>query len=129
MIDLAQHREDYAKFLLDCNTSAEEVQEYTDFPNYKETPIAGLALGPSEIEGTGVFATQNFGHLTNLGKALDGETRSMLGRYVNHGRYPNAFFVKQHSGDIYAITGRDILAGEEITYDYRQTLWVALHAK
>lgn len=89
-----------------------------------------VALHPSPIHGTGVFASFPVAAFEVIGPArLDGK-RTPLGRYTNHSATPNAFFVKSNNGDIYAMASRDIRGcqggdnGEEITVDYYQALKV-----
>lgn len=87
-----------------------------------------VTLHPSPIHGTGVFASFPVDAFEVIGLArIDGK-RTPLGRYTNHSSNPNAFFVKNDSGDIYAMALRDIHGcsggdnGEEITVDYMQAL-------
>jgi hypothetical protein len=87
-----------------------------------------VALHPSPIHGTGVFASFPIAAFEVIGPArLDGK-RTPLGRYTNHSATPNAFFVKNDNGDIYAMASKSIRGcsggdnGEEITVDYYQAL-------
>lgn len=89
-----------------------------------------VAMHPSPIHGTGVFSSFPIAAFEVIGPArLDGK-RTPLGRYTNHSANPNAFFVKNDNGDIYAMASRDIRGcqggdnGEEITVDYYQALKV-----
>lgn len=89
-----------------------------------------VALHPSPIHGTGVFSSFPIASFEVIGPARLAGKRTPLGRYTNHSANPNAFFVKNDSGDIYAMASRDIRGcqggdnGEEITVDYCQALKV-----
>lgn len=85
-----------------------------------------VALHPSPIHGTGVFSSFPIAAFEVIGPARLNGKRTPLGRYTNHSANPNAFFVKNDNGDIYAMAFRDIRGcqggdnGEEITVDYYQ---------
>lgn len=87
-----------------------------------------VALHPSPIHGTGVFSSFPITAFEVIGPARLAGKRTPLGRYTNHSANPNAFFVKNDEGDIYAMASRDIRGcqggdnGEEITVDYYQAL-------
>lgn len=89
-----------------------------------------VALHPSPIHGTGIFSSFPIASFEVIGPARLAGKRTPLGRYTNHSANPNAFFVKNDSGDIYAMASRDIRGcqggdnGEEITVDYYQALKV-----
>jgi hypothetical protein len=87
-----------------------------------------VALHPSPIHGTGVFASFPINAFEVIGPARLNGKRTPLGRYANHSANPNAFFVKNDNGDIYAMASKSIRGcsggdnGEEITVDYYQAL-------
>ena len=95
---------------------------------FPEGSAPKVALHPSPIHGTGVFASFPIASFEIIGPArLEGK-RTPLGRFTNHSMNPNAFFVKNDDGDIYLMSCRDIRGcsggdnGEEITVDYHQAL-------
>jgi hypothetical protein len=95
---------------------------------FPEGSAPKVTLRPSPIHGTGVFASFPISAFEVIGPArLDGK-RTPLGRYTNHSANPNAFFVKNDNGDIYAMAFKDIRGcsggdnGEEVTVDYMQAL-------
>lgn len=90
-----------------------------------------VQIGPSAIEGKGLFATGAFAVNELIVPArLDGK-RTPAGRYTNHSKTPNAEMVMDEYGDIYLFSTREIAGckggalGEEITIDYRQALGLA----
>jgi hypothetical protein len=95
---------------------------------FPEGSAPKVALHPSPIHGTGVFASFPINAFEVIGPARLNGKRTPLGRYANHSANPNAFFVKHDNGDIYAMAFKDIRGcaggdnGEEITVDYMQAL-------
>ena len=89
-----------------------------------------VTLHQSPIHGIGTFASFPIAAFEVIGPARIAGKRTPLGRYTNHSVNPNAFFVKNDNGDIYAMASRDIRGcqggdnGEEITVDYYQALKV-----
>ena len=109
---------------------SENETDQTPFPpgDYK------VQIGPSQIEGKGLFATGGFAPNELIVPArLDGK-RTPAGRYTNHSKTPNAEMVMDVYGDIYLFSTREIAGckggalGEEITIDYRQALGLALRS-
>lgn len=84
-----------------------------------------LQPGQSQIEGKGLFATAPYavGDQIGMVRLLSGWT--MLGKYINHAKEPNAIPVLLHSGDVMLQAIQPIEGnlggrlGEEITVDYR----------
>lgn len=106
---------------------SEDTSDQIPFPqgDYK------VAVGPSKIEGKGLFATGAIDANELIAPArLDG-LRTPAGRYINHSRTPNAEMVLGDTGNAYVFSLRPIsgckggLPGEEITVDYRQVLALA----
>lgn len=95
---------------------------------FPEGSAPKVTLHRSPIHGTGVFASFPIGAFEVIGPARVNGKRTPLGRYANHSAHPNAFFVKNDNGDIYAMASNDIRGcsggdnGEEITVDYMQAL-------
>ena len=87
-----------------------------------------VQVSDSGIEGQGLFATApiDFGEI--IGPARISGKRTIVGRYTNHAKEPNARAVRWPSGDISfqaikAISGnKGGHLGDEITVDYRQVL-------
>lgn len=84
----------------------------------------------SPIHGTGVFAVNRIqpGEVIGPG-TLNGGGRTVLGRYVNHAKSPNAAFWIE-GGELILVAIKPIhgmrggFDGEEITVDYRQSVKV-----
>lgn len=128
----AQNREDFQGVITAFGMDQEFVdsisQAEDDQIPFPEGSAPKVALHPSPIHGTGVFASFPIASFEIIGPArLEGK-RTPLGRFTNHSMNPNAFFVKNDDGDIYMMSCRDIRGcsgggnGEEITVDYHQAL-------
>lgn len=130
----SEDNEDFEAALADLGLNAltvrqisENLDDQTPFPqgDYK------VAVGPSPIEGKGLFATGAIAANELIAPARIAGLRTPAGRYTNHSRTPNAEMVLADSGDIYLFSLRPIHGcrggelGEEITIDYRQTLRLA----
>lgn len=128
----AHDREDFqdviAAFGLDQAFVDSISQAEDDQIAFPEGTAPKVTLHPSPIHGTGVFASFPINAFEVIGPARIGGKRTPLGRYTNHSAHPNAFFVKNDNGDIYAMASKDIRGcsggdnGEEITVDYMQAL-------
>lgn len=81
----------------------------------------------SNIHGYGMFCSYPVDKDICLGPALLDGKRTPLGRYTNHSKSPNAYPVRESSGDIYFWAARNINGchggdnGEEVTVNYRDT--------
>lgn len=94
---------------------------YRPLPDY-------LTLGISEIEGTGVFATEKLEANLDLGMThikvpiINGYIRTPLGGFVNHTEAANCYLVQKLDWDDYRVfhlcTMRPIKKGEELTLNY-----------
>jgi SET domain-containing protein len=92
-------------------------QMYKPLPNY-------VTIKSSEIEGLGLFATDNINANHNIGvshvqdpRFEDGYCRTPLGGFFNHSETPNCKVV--YDGPfIYLVTLKNIMAGEELTVTY-----------
>lgn len=117
-----------AAFGMDEEFVASISQAEDDQISFPEGSAPKVALHPSPIHGTGVFASFPIAAFEVIGPARVDGKRTPLGRYTNHSAHPNAFFVKNDNGDIYAMASADIRGcsggdnGEEITVDYAQAL-------
>lgn len=87
---------------------------------YQPLP-SSLTIKKSEIDGLGLFATQDIEKGSNLGLShfYWGTTlmRTPLGGFYNHSDDPNVIKEKTDSR-LFLVTLRDIKAGEEITCSY-----------
>lgn len=82
-------------------------------------------ITPSDIEGMGVRAMRPFSTEQQIAIARTAEgDRTIYGRYLNHSDTPNAHLHKNLRNELELIlrASAPILAGEEITIDYRTTL-------
>ena len=92
--------------------------------NYYRPLPALVTIKQSGIEGLGLFATRDIDHPLELGmthyhepRYPDGYIRTPLGGFINHSETPNCQ-VREHLGNLYLVTLRDIEAGEELTLRY-----------
>ena len=126
--DRADFQDVIASFGMDEEFVASISQAEDDQIPFPEESAPKVALHPSPIHGTGVFASFPISAFEVIGPARLNGKRTPLGRYTNHSATPNAFFVKNDDGDIYAMASNDICGcsggdnGEEITVDYMQAL-------
>ena len=95
---------------------------------YRPLPDA-VEIGPSVIEGVGLFAKDNIERGTNLGmshlKLGQRKIRTPLGGFLNHSEHPNCFRSKLRFTDGNChytmwnlMTLVDIQDGEELTIKY-----------
>lgn len=93
-------------------------KEYTYRPLPKE-----LFIGFSDIEGNGVFASEEIAKDTNLGishKLVDNELiRLPLGGFINHDKEENCTLI-QKDNNFYLYTIKDIEVDEELVIDYNK---------
>ena len=118
-------RIDYNAFLAQMGMTYEQVHSITsietdliDMPNGISTE-----LRDSPIHGQGLFATQVFrlGDMVCPGRLNDKRTPG--GRFINHSANSNIIPVKI-GDDIYAQATRDIMVGDELLVDYRDSVRV-----
>ena len=91
---------------------------YKPLPDYitiKESPISGL----------GLFATEKINAHALIGithhprkESEDGYIRTPLGGFGNHSDDPNCSKILMEDGSWWITTNQDIMAGEEITWQY-----------
>ena len=88
---------------------------------YRPLPKS-LTIAESDIDGLGLFATENIFAKTTLGHthydSIDhGRVRSPLGGFINHSDNPNCFIVVETDWSrMYTV--RPIMQGEELTVYY-----------
>lgn len=129
-----EDRQDFREFLAEYNLDADVVRQQSE--NEVDQIVVPFGSYPvkvadSAIEGKGIFATADIASGSIIAPGRLGEFRTIVGRYTNHAKAPNARFVLQENSivlqairDIKGCAGgRD---GEEITVDYRDYLRRAL---
>lgn len=125
---IQRDRQDFLA-MLDKYGIPEEVvyRESRDKRNIVHLDMAALdvEIKRSLIQGRGVFCKRDLLGNSCVGAARINGRRTQLGRLTNHSKYPNCTLFVDASGDIGLGTLRTILAGEELTVDYRQSLSLA----
>jgi len=123
--------QDYYKVLEEFGLDQEDVRKQTlneddqiPFPNGSYS----IQVSKSDIDGKGMFATSSFNIDEVIAPArLEGK-RTPAGRYVNHSKTPNCYFILDDSNDIYLTALIPLTGclggklGDELTVDYRQAL-------
>ena len=117
-------RQDFRTMLAEHGISAEVVAEETAQEADRidvDLSLLGVRLGPSAIDGVGVFAERVFDPGVIVGAANFEGSRTQFGRYVNHSQKPNARMVPDRDS-IFLVALNRIEPGQEITVDYRTSL-------
>lgn len=126
-----EDRDDYNLVLKEFGYTEEQVLKEVHYPHDQiEFPFGSykVIVSTSKIEGKGLFATSNIEAMETIAPSRIAGKRTPAGRFTNHSKNPNAFFVKNENGDVDLVAKRLItgqrggLVGEEITVDYRQAL-------
>ena len=130
-----EDREDFVKvieeFGLDEPTVELISQMETDQIEFPPGCGTTLVIRDSTIHGNGIFTSVPAKVFDVLAPARLNGKRTPAGRWVNHSKDPNCFFVKNDAGDIWLLAMRDIAgchggdSGEELTVDYKQALLCA----
>ena len=130
-----EDREDFVKvieeFGLDEPTVELISQMETDQIEFPAGCGTTLVIRDSTIHGKGIFTSVPAKVFDVLAPARLNGKRTPAGRWVNHSKDPNCFFVKNDAGDIWLLAMRDIAGchggdlGEELTVDYKQALLCA----
>lgn len=130
-----EDREDFVKvieeFGLDEPTVELISQMETDQIEFPPGCGTTLVIRDSTIHGKGIFTSVQAKVFDVLAPARLNGKRTPAGRWVNHSKDPNCFFVKNDAGDIWLLAMRDIAgchggdSGEELTVDYKQALLCA----
>jgi hypothetical protein len=122
---------DYYEAIKEFGFTHETVQEQTlNEDDQIPFPSGGYSVqvSKSDIDGKGLFATAGFKVDTVIAPARFAGMRTPAGRYVNHSKVPNCYFVMDDDKDIYLVSKTDITGcrggqlGTELTVDYRQAL-------
>lgn len=123
--------EDFEQAIHELGFSADEVRKMSENENdITDLPDGAFSfkIANSFIDGKGIFATADFAIGDMIGPARISGKRTVLGRYTNHSKNPNAKFVIGDEKNIYLIANSKILGcrggfnGDEITVDYREAV-------
>ncbi len=133
MVALARYermvdREDFLAAIAELDVSEQVVREQSECQDdlWVGAITAAVQVGPSTIEGKGLFATAPFKNGEVIAPARIAGQRTIAGRYTNHAKEPNAIAVLYATGDVAFVAIQDIAGnqggrlGDEITVDYRQ---------
>lgn len=95
--------------------------------------FVSVKIGPSKIEGEGVFAETDIPKNINIGKAIAKNEISWpfvteFGGKINHSYQPNTNLV-EYKDEYYLVSNKFIKAGTEITADYNSTPFFIEKAK
>jgi hypothetical protein len=110
---LLEHGIDEAKLKPLIDSLADQI------PFKREWP---LRVGPSLIEGDGLFATAKINSGELIAPARIGGKRTPAGRYTNHAFTPNAKMRAVGNGDVDLVALEPIPEEAEITVDYREAI-------
>lgn len=120
-IDRSEDHEDYDKISDEVDKLFENM-ETTDLP---EAFASVITVRQSDIHGRGIFASWPWPEGNIIAPMTANGKPTILKRYLNHAKNPNAKIVKSPNGAMVLIALRDIAGcrggdqGEEITIDYR----------
>lgn len=122
---IAQDQKDFELFLLQYGMTHKSIGEIVHIEHDLMPMPAGfeVELKNSLIHGQGLFVSRDFaaGEIICPGR-LDGK-RTPAGRFINHSVKPNATPIKD-GDDIHAVALRDLLNGEEVVINYRDSMRV-----
>jgi hypothetical protein len=118
--DITLDQWDYSRFLVEYRLTEDVVQQLMAANAELPMQFDLLRLEASPIHGLGFFARRQLPGYIAVAQARIGSIRTTAGRYLNHSYDPNAVFVLHPNGDLYAVSRRTIMEGEEVTVDYRQ---------
>ena len=116
-------RADYRRFLAEYGLSEGYVRSVVeDLSDHAEMPggFDRFVRAPSAIHGDGLFAVVDIPAGSLVAPARIGDRRTVAGRFTNHARAPNCVFVETAEGGLDMRAARDVVAGEELTVNYRQ---------
>lgn len=82
-----------------------------------------IEIRSSQIHGLGCFVKRGYRTNEKMGEVLVGDSRTELGRYVNHSPAPNVYLKENHF-----IAMRDIRCDEEVVVDYFSNLQTLIDA-
>jgi SET domain len=128
--------EDFNRVITTTGLSAEKIRELSETQDLIPFPYGSykVKVNDSAIEGKGLFSTARIKKDELICMGRIGDRRTPAGRYINHGKYPNARMQIVKDRDIGVFANRDIKGssggyeGEEIIVDYIQGLAVNLRS-
>ena len=129
-MDRETDRDDFFAAIMEMGFTPEEVRAQSEDDSDAIPMPKGsykFRVYPSMIEGKGLFATADIKNGEFIGLARIGNKRTVVGRYANHAKRPNAVMVLYSNGDIGLQAIQEIKGmkggqlGDEITVCYRAT--------
>ena len=115
-------RLDYYKSIAEVGISEATARTISEYPHDLIPMPEGEDLtyiGPSVLEGQGVFAATDIASGSRIAPVRIGLNRTPAGRYTNHSDKANAYFLP-HEGGLELWASADISKDEEITVNYRE---------
>ena len=92
-----------------------------DSATLDDSPLDGVEVKASAIEGSGIFSTRSFTKDEIICPVMVADKRTLAGRYSNHAMNPNCVMT-YIDGALVLVAVREIESGEELTTDYGATL-------
>ena len=122
--DFTEDYEDYGKFLQEYGFTLLQAEQLSRQPHITFDQEYSCSVGKSEIHGVGLIATRDFQMGEVIAPAWSHGMRTPAGRFTNHQKNPNSRPQLGIGVDptIDLVASKEILAGEEITLDYRQSI-------
>lgn len=119
-------KRDYMAFLSEYGFTEElmqaVVQDRTfDHPAPPPEWFRSARIGPSNLQGLGLFATKDLSKGEGIAPARIGGLRAPAGKYTNHAKDPNCVLVRSESDDLSLVAAREVRQGDELTINYRQS--------
>jgi hypothetical protein len=124
--ELSIIKSDYFSALADYGIRHEDaVRQTEDHASMIDKKLDGVCVASSKISGQGLFAEEDIEKDSLICIARLADKRTIAGRYANHSPYNNAVFL--FSGEnIGLVAIRDIIKGEELTINYRDSISLQL---
>lgn len=121
-------QESFKKTIEALGFTEEQVRAMSEHDDLIPLPYGShkIKVGPSQIQGQGLFATADMKVDEPIALARSGNNRTIAGRFTNHSAHPNARMLRV-GRDMYLVALKDIqgckggLDGDEITIDYGQS--------
>lgn len=100
---------------------------YGSIEDLFEEGYPSIVVQKSSRAGVGVFATQDFTREDYIGLVSRGKRRTAIGRWINHGKRPTCRLSLKDQ-ELHLFAEEDISAGEELTIDYRISIYMGARA-
>lgn len=124
--DQLLNQSSYERVLRQYQLTPEYVRQVSDDEStFDPTPLPGVELQASSIEGLGLFASQPFAAGAVIAPVRANGKRTLAGRYSNHAHVPNCGMAWVN-GEIVLVALQDVAEGDELTTDYAATLALLL---